>query len=71
MWHVQGRRELHKGLWWGDLKKRRHFKGLGINGRKMLKWTLKIKLDLEWIDLARERDNEELSAYQEGLCSVD
>ena len=56
MWHVWGRREVHIGLWWGDLRERRHFKGLGINGRKILKWALKLELDLEWIDLAHERD---------------
>lgn len=39
-----------------DLKERRHFKDLGINGWKMLKWTLKIELDLEWTELAHERD---------------
>ena len=56
MWHVWGRREFHTGLWWGNLKERHHFKGLGINGFKMLKWTLKIELDLEWTELAHERD---------------
>jgi hypothetical protein len=56
MLHARGRREVHTGLWWGDLEKRSHFKGLGINGRKILKRTLKIELSSEWIDLAHKRD---------------
>ena len=56
MLHVRRGREVHTGLWWADQEKRRHFKGLGINRRKMLKRTLNIELNLEWIDLAHERD---------------
>jgi len=41
-----GRREFHIGFWWGDLKKRRHFKGLGINGGKNVKRDIKNRIGL-------------------------
>jgi len=41
MWHVWERGEFHRGLWWGDLKERRHFKGPGI------KLVGNVKMDLE------------------------
>jgi hypothetical protein len=28
---MYGRREMHKGFWWGNLKKRDHLEDLGIN----------------------------------------
>jgi len=31
MWHVCGRRQRHLVFWWGNLKERDHFEGLGLN----------------------------------------
>jgi hypothetical protein len=31
-----GRREMHRGFWWGNLKERAHLEDLGIIGRIML-----------------------------------
>ena len=39
-----GRRKMHAGLWWENLKKRVHLKDLGVHGRVILKWIL-MKLD--------------------------
>ena len=41
MWHKRGRKELHTGLWWGNLRERDHFENLGIDGRIILKWIFK------------------------------
>jgi hypothetical protein len=38
---LRGGREIHTEFWWGNLKEREHLKELGIDGRKILKWTLK------------------------------
>jgi len=31
MWHAQGRREMHREFWLGNLKKRDHFEYPGID----------------------------------------
>jgi hypothetical protein len=36
-----GEREVHTGLWWGHLRDRDHLGDPGIDGRIILKWTLK------------------------------
>jgi hypothetical protein len=36
MWYVWGRREIHTGLWWGNLKETDHLEG--IYGRIILHW---------------------------------
>jgi len=41
---VHGRREMHTGFWWGNLKERYHLEDLGIDRRIILKWILN-KLD--------------------------
>ena len=28
---------MHKGFWWGNLRKRVHFGGIGVDGRIILK----------------------------------
>jgi len=38
---VGGRREMHSGFWWGNLKERDHLEDLDIGGRIIL--TLVIK----------------------------
>ena len=36
-----GRREVHKGFWWGDLREGDNLEDLGINGRIILQWIFK------------------------------
>jgi len=37
-----GREEMHTGFWWGNLRERNHFEDLGLEGKIILKLTLKI-----------------------------
>jgi hypothetical protein len=37
MWHRWGRKEVHTGFWWGNLKERHHLEDEHI----ILKWVLK------------------------------
>jgi hypothetical protein len=41
MWHTWGRTEKHSRFWWGNLKVKYHMEHMGLNGRIILKWTLK------------------------------
>jgi hypothetical protein len=36
-----GKREVHTGFWWGDLREGDHLGNPGVNGRIILKWTFK------------------------------
>jgi hypothetical protein len=36
-----GRRELHTGFWWGDLKYGNHLEDPGVDRRIILKWIFK------------------------------
>jgi hypothetical protein len=47
---------MHKGFWWGKVRERGHLKDLDVNGRTILKWSLKRGMDMDWIDLAQDRD---------------
>jgi len=48
---------VHKVLWWGDLRKRDNCEYIGVDGRIILKYTLKAGLDgVDWTDLAQVRD---------------
>jgi hypothetical protein len=38
MWHVWGRREMHTGFWWCNLKEWGHLKDIIIAGEKILQW---------------------------------
>jgi hypothetical protein len=33
--------KMQTQFWWGNLKKRDHIEDLGVDGRMILKWTLK------------------------------
>jgi hypothetical protein len=56
MWHVLGRREVHAGFWWGNLRERDYLEDLGVAGRKILKWAFKTSDgDMDNFDLAQDR----------------
>jgi hypothetical protein len=40
MYHVWGKREVHTGFWWGDLRE-------GDHGRPRRRWEDNIKMDLQ------------------------
>jgi hypothetical protein len=40
--HVWGRKEVHRGIWWENLREKDHLKDLGVNGRIILKWIFKM-----------------------------
>jgi hypothetical protein len=57
IWRVWGRVEMHTELWWGNMRERDYVKDLGIDGRVLLKWIFKkYDGDLDWVDLAQDRD---------------
>jgi hypothetical protein len=41
MWHVWGIEEVHTGVWWRNLRERRHLEALGVDGSIILKWIFK------------------------------
>jgi hypothetical protein len=41
IWHVSGRRDVHGGFWWGNLKEGDDLEDVDINIRIILKWILK------------------------------
>jgi hypothetical protein len=48
---------VHTGFWWGNLRKREHCGDHGVDGRVTIKWIFrKYDGDIDWIDLARDRD---------------
>jgi len=51
MWHVWKRGEVHRGLWWGDLRKRNHLEDIGVDGRIVLKSILNTWDGEEWTGL--------------------
>jgi hypothetical protein len=36
-----GKREVHIGFWWGDLREGDHLGDLGVDGSIILKWIFK------------------------------
>jgi len=50
-------KDVHTGLWWGNLWKTDHLEDPGIDGRIMLRWIFR-RWDrgIDWIDLAQKRD---------------
>jgi len=36
--------QVHTGFWWGKLRERGHLDVLGIDGRLILKWSLKPRM---------------------------
>jgi hypothetical protein len=54
---VWGKREVHTGFWWRDLREGDHLGDPGVDGTIILKWIFK-KWDgrMDWIELAQHRD---------------
>jgi hypothetical protein len=54
---VWGKREVHTGFWWGDLREGDHLGDPGVDGRIKLKWIFKeCDGDMDWIEMAQDRD---------------
>jgi hypothetical protein len=52
-----GKREVHKGFWWGDLREGDHLGDPGVDGRIILKWIFKKwNGGMDWIELAQDRN---------------
>jgi hypothetical protein len=47
---------MHTWFWWGNLKVKRLFEDLGIEGKIILKWILNRIEDMVWIDLDQVRN---------------
>ena len=48
---------MHIGFWWGNLSKRVYLVDSGVDGRIIIKWIFrKWDGDMDWIDLAWDRD---------------
>jgi hypothetical protein len=41
MWHAQGRKDMHTGVCWQDVKARECLEDIGIDERLTLKWIIK------------------------------
>jgi hypothetical protein len=52
-----GKREVHTGFWWGDLREGDQLVDPGVDGRIILKWIFqKWDAGTGWIELAQDRD---------------
>jgi hypothetical protein len=48
---VWGKREVHTGFWWGDLREGDHLGDRGVDGNIILKWIFKM-WDRAWTRLS-------------------
>jgi hypothetical protein len=51
-----GREESYAGFWWGNLKEGDHLAHPDIDRRIILRWIFR-KLDVDWIELAQDKDS--------------
>jgi hypothetical protein len=42
MWHIWRKREVCTKFWWGNLRERNHCGDQDIDGRIILRWTLRM-----------------------------
>jgi hypothetical protein len=69
MWHVWEKREVHIGLWWGNLMERGHLEGVGVDGKIILRWISKTWNGvIDWIDVAH--DNDKWQALVEAVMNL-
>jgi hypothetical protein len=47
---------VHTGFWWGELREGDHLGDRDVDGRIILKWIKKWAGDMDWIELAQDRD---------------
>jgi hypothetical protein len=49
---------VHTGIWWGNLRERDHLQDPCFDGKIIIRWIFrKWKGDMDWINLAQDRDN--------------
>jgi hypothetical protein len=48
----RGKRELHTGFWWGDLREGDHLGDPGVDGKIILKWIFKNLDGVAWTGLS-------------------
>jgi hypothetical protein len=46
-----GKREVHTGFWWGDLREGNHLRDPGIDGRIILNGSSRSGWGMDWIEL--------------------
>jgi hypothetical protein len=52
-----GRREVHTGFWWGNLREGDHLEDPDVDRIIILKWIFKkYDGDMDWIYLTEDRD---------------
>ena len=52
-----GRREVHTGFWWRNLREGDHLENPSVDGRIILKWILESGGEsMDWKSLAQEMD---------------
>jgi len=54
-----GRREVHTGFWWRNLRGKDHLGDRGVDGRIILRWILRKwgVGGMDWIELVQDRDS--------------
>jgi hypothetical protein len=51
-----GRKEVHAGFWWGNLRERDHLEDRGIEGRIIIRCILrKWEGGMAWIDVTQDK----------------
>jgi len=50
-----GERRRYTRFWWGNLRERDHLGDPGLDGRIILRWTLRCWC-MDWIEMAQDRD---------------